>query len=475
MLKMYYLHDRDLIIGIHRPANNSELQLSTMIWIQLVILLAAILTGSRMKGIGLGVMGMMGLLLFIFVFHMRPTEPPLDVMLIIMAIVTTAAALQAAGGLDYLVGIAEKIIRKHPSQIIFIGPMVVYVLALFAGTSHIVYSVLPIISEVSAKRRIRPERPLSISVIASHIALTGSPMSAATAAFASILAYPTAAVDIMKICLPSCIIGVLAGAVSVLKMGKDLNKDPEFIEKMKDPEFAASIDSNITAQKKDINPRAKIAVIIFGCSILIVVLAGAFPSLLPFVGTGTANISVTATGRPTMGTVIEVVTLTGAALIMLVTKTTPADVVKASLFNSMGSAVVSVFGVVWMSSTFINHNQALIRDTFGNIASVYPSTFAIAIFIMGAFMFSQAATTRIMMPLGITLGIVHPSLIAMFPAVNSDFVLPGYPTLLAAISFDRTGTTKIGRYVVNHSFIRPGLVAITVAITVGFLLAKFLL
>lgn len=445
-----------------------------MIWVQLVILLAAILIGSRMKGIGLGVMGMLGLFLFILIFHMRPTEPPLDVMLIILAIVTTAATLQAAGGLDYLVGVAEKIIRSHPSQIIFIGPFVVYFLALFAGTSHIVYSVLPIIAEVSAKRRIRPERPLSISVVASHIALTGSPMSAATAAFATILAYPTAAVDIMKIGIPSCIVGVLAGAISVLKMGKELDADPEFLEKMKDPEFAASIDSVVNTEKRQSKPKAKIAVIIFGITILLIVLAGAFPSLLPVVPAGTANLSVKANGELTMGTVIEIVTLSGAAIMMLLTKTTPADVVKASLFNSMASAVVSVFGVVWMSSTFINHNQAILRNVLGDIAHVYPWTFAIAIFLMAMFMFSQAATTRTMMPLGITLGIAHPSLIAMFPAVNADFVLPGYPTLLAAINFDRTGTTKIGKYVINHSFMRPGIVAISVAIATGFLLAKIL-
>jgi len=428
-----------------------------------------------MKGIGLGVMGMMGLFLFILVFHMRPTEPPLDVMLIILAIVTTAATLQAAGGLDYLVGVAEKIIRRHPSQIIFIGPFVVYFLALFAGTSHIVYSVLPIIAEVSAKKRIRPERPLSISVVASHIALTGSPMSAATAAFATILAYPGAAVDIMKICIPSCIVGVLAGAISVLKMGKELGSDPLFQEKMKDPVFAASIDAVVIAEKKQVKPKAKIAVIIFGCTILLIVLAGSFPSLIPIVGSGVANLSVNANGSLTMGTVIEVLTLSGAALMMLLTKTTPADVVKASLFNAMASAIVSVFGVVWMSATFINHNQAILRRVLGDMAHVYPWTFAIAIFLMAVFIFSQAAATRTMMPLGIALGIVHPSLIAMFPAVNSDFVLPGYPTLLAAINFDRTGTTRIGRFVVNHSFIRPGLVAVSVAIGVGFLLVKLVL
>lgn len=446
-----------------------------MIWIELIILLSAILAGSRMKSIGLGVMGMVGLFIFVLFFHMRPTEPPLDVMLIILSIVTTAATLQAAGGLDYLVGIAEKIIRSRPSQIIFIGPVVVYFLALFAGTSHIVYSMLPIISEVSAKRRIRPERPLSISVVASHLALTGSPMSAATAALAALLAYPGAAVDIMKIGIPSCIIGVLAGAVSVLKMGKELEQDPVFLEKMKDPEFARSIDSIEKVKGREIKKGAKTAVFIFGITILLIVLAGAFPSLVPRVPAGKANLSVNADGTLKMATLIEIITLSGSALIMLLTKTTPAETTRASLFTSMAAALVSVFGVVWMSSTFIDHNQAAIQAALGDITHTHPWTFAIAVFIMGMFMFSQAATTRTMMPLGLALGIAHPSLIAMFPTVNSDFVLPGYPTLLAAIQFDRTGTTKIGRFVVNHSFIRPGLVAVTVAVIVGFILAGLIL
>jgi anaerobic C4-dicarboxylate transporter DcuA len=446
-----------------------------MIWLELFILFSCILVGARMRGIGLGVMGMVGQLLFIFIFHMRPTDPPLDVMLIILAMVTTAATLQAAGGLEYLVSIAEKVIRKHPSQIVFLGPAVVYVLALFAGTAHIVYSMLPIISEVSLKRRIRPERPLSISVVASHIALTGSPMSAATAVFAGLLAYPGAVLDIMKIGIVSGFVGVMAGSLSVLWMGKDLDQDPLFLSKMKDPQFAASVDIDENNQQRSLKPGAKIAVGIFCLTILVIVLAGAFPGILPSFGVGVANSSVNANGSLTMGSVIEMVTLSGAAAMMILTKTKATEVVKASLFTSMASAVVSVFGVVWMSSTFIHHNQAAMQHTLGSVAQSYPWTFAVILFFMGIFMFSQSGTTRAMMPLGLALGISHPALIAMFPAVNSDFVLPGYPTLLAAINIDKTGTTRIGRFVINHSFIRPGVVAIAVAIATGFLLSAILL
>jgi anaerobic C4-dicarboxylate transporter DcuA len=442
-----------------------------MIWLQFLVLLAMILIGSRLKGIGLGLMGVLGMLIYIVVFRMRPTGPPGDVMLIILSIVTTAAALQAAGGLDYLVTVAERIIKSNPKRITFIAPMTVYFLCLFAGTAHIVYSLLPIIAEVSAKSRVRPERPLSISVIASHMALTGSPMSAATAALASILAFPGASLVIMKVCIPACVLGVLAGAIAVWKTGKDLDKDPEFLEKMKDPAFAATLDHEETGEKREIRPGAKVSVGIFGLAILVIILAGAFPSYIPNMGNGAGNFNVYADGTLKMVTVIQVVTLSAAALIMLITKTSPAQITKASLFTSMASALVSVLGVVWMSSTFMAHNETVIKDVLGDVTRQYPWVFAIAVFVMGMLMFSQSATTKAMMPLGLSLGLGHPTLLAVFPAVNSDFVLPGYPTLVAAINFDRTGSTKIGKYVINHSFMIPGTVAIAVAIAVGFLLA----
>lgn len=428
-----------------------------------------------MKGIGLGVMGMVGLFIFLFVFKMKPTDPPLDVMLIIMAIVTTAATLQASGGLDYLVQLAEKIIRSNPSNITFIAPFTVYFLCLFAGTAHIVYSLLPIIAEVSAKKRIRPERPLSISVIASHLALTGSPMSAATAALVVVLAYPGALVDIMMICIPACIIGLLIGCFSVFKYGLELENDPIFLEKMKDPEFAKSMNVAADGEEKPLKPGAKTSVLIFTFAIILIIIAGAFPSMVPSFEPGARTLAVAANGSLSMVTIISVITLTASAAMMLITKTSTADVTKASLFTSMASAVVSIFGVVWMSSTFMHSNSVLIQKSLGGIVSDYPWTFAIAVFIMGVLMFSQAATTKTMMPLGIALGLPPSALMAVFPAVNSDFVLPGYPTLLAAINFDRTGSTRIGKYVVNHSFNLPGIVAIGVAIAVGFLLGSFLL
>lgn len=428
-----------------------------------------------MKGIGLGVMGMVALAVYIFIFRMRPADPPIDVMLIILAVVTTAATLQAAGGMDYLVRLAEKILRSKPSLIVLLGPLVTYFFTLFAGTAHITYSLLPIIAEVSTKKKIRPERALSISVISSHLAITASPISAATAALLTILSGKIALLDILRVCIPATILGTLAGVVVCWKKGKELEKDPVFLEKMKDPEFAASIATDVQESKTPLLPGARLSVLIFGLAVLLIVLVGAFPNMLPSFGEGKSNMAVDATGHIKMAAVIELVMLAAAAAIMLLCRTTAAAVAKASLFNSGAQAVVSIFGVVWMSATFMQTNTGIIESTLGNMVRAAPWTFAIALFILSILLFSQAATTKALMPLGLSLGILPAHMVAMFPAVNGDFVLPGYPTLLAAINFDRTGSTHIGKYLVNHSFMIPGIVSVAVSVAAGFFLAGILL
>ncbi|HSK12191.1 MAG TPA: anaerobic C4-dicarboxylate transporter [Phnomibacter sp.] len=451
-----------------------------MIWIGFLVMLALIMVGAHMKGIGLGVMGMVGVFLFVMVFNMRPSDAPIDVMLIIMAIVTTSATLQAAGGLSYLVGIAEKIIRDHPGRITFIAPFTTYFLCLFAGTSHIVYSLLPIISEVATKRGIRPERPLSIAVIAAHLALTASPISAATAALITILATnplgnPITVVDVMLIGIPSGIVGILAGSLSVHRKGRELHQDPVFLKKMSDPVFAREIEMMHTTHLGKADKKAKRSVILFAIAILLVVLFSAFPQLLPVFEPGVGNYMVKADGSLTMVAVVSMVTLSTSAVIMLVTGTKAQAVAQTTLFTAMGVAAMCVFGVVWMASTFMLHHKAAIQDGLGHITSSAPWVFSFAVIIMAALIFSQSATTKAMMPLGITLGISNPALLAMFPAVNADFILPGYPTLLAAIQFDRTGSTRIGKWVFDHSFMWPGLVTLATAIMVGFLLVGLLL
>ena len=446
-----------------------------MIWVQFAVLLIMIVIGSRLKGIGLGLMGVLGMMIYVQFFRMRPVGPPGDIMLIILSIVTASAALQAAGGLDYLVQIAEKIIRKNPKNITLIAPVTAFVLCLFSGTSHVVYSLLPVISDLSARKGIRPERPLTATVIASHMALTGSPMAACTAAMATVLGYAKAPLDIMMVSIPACFIGSMAAALVMYNYRKDLKDDSGYIGKLKDPEFVAYLKSEEAGTTREVSRDAKLSVAIFGLAIVLIVLGGSFPHLVPNMVGGDANTMVNADGSLKMVTIISIVSLSAAGLIALFTKAKPDLIIKQSLFLSMATALISVYGVVWMSATFMAANEAAIRDGLGSLTGKYPWIFSIAIFIMGILMFSQGATTKAMMPLGLTLGLAGPSLIAMFPAVSSFFVLPGYPTILAAINIDRTGSTKIGKYVVNHSFMLPGMVGTIVAVAVGFLLAGIFL
>ena len=451
-----------------------------MIFLQLAILLVCIFIGARMSGIGLGVMGMIGLLILLFVFKMQPADPPLEVMLIILSVVTAAAALQAAGGMDYLVNLAGKLLRSRPGQITFLGPLVTYCFTLFAGTAHISYSILPIIAEVAIKKRIRPERALSMSVTAAHMGITASPVSAASAALLTVLAPAGIKLaDILLICIPSTIIGVIVGILFVWKRGKELNVDPEFIERMKDPVFAKNLDagSGSNDSAAALKPGATSSVAIFALAVLGVVLIGSFPSLLPvFSGEGfKPGFSVNASGQVQIPSMIMMIMLAAAGLIILFCKTTAAQVTKASLFASAGQATIAVFGVVWMSSTFMNHNAVVIENTLGNLVTSYPWTFALALFTLSILLFSQAATTKALVQLGLALGLPPAYLVGIFPAVNGHFFIPGYPTLLTAIQFDRTGTTRIGKYVLNHSFMLPGIVTTVASVIAGVLLQYFLL
>jgi len=450
-----------------------------MIFLKLAVLLICIFLGARMSGIGLGVMGMIGLLIFLFVFGMLPADPPIEVMLIIMSVVTAAAALQAAGGMDYLVNTAGKILRSKPGQIAFLGPIVTYFFTLFAGTAHISYSILPIIAEVAIKARIRPERALSMSVTAAHMGITASPVSAASAALLTVLAASGIKLaDILMVCIPSTLIGVIVGILFVLKKGKELSDDPEFLERMKNPEFARKLEGDQREAKMSLKPGAIKSVFIFAAAVLAVVLLGSFPAFLPdFSQTEgfRAGFAVNAAGQVQMPSMIMMIMLAATGLIILFANTTAGQVTKASLFSSAGQATIAVFGVVWMSGTFMEHNYEVIKSTLGNLVTAYPWLFALALFTLSILLFSQAATTKALMPLGLTLGMAPAYLVGIFPAVNGHFFVPGYPTLLAAIQFDRTGTTKIGKYVLNHSFMLPGIVTTLASVIAGLILQKILL
>ena len=428
--------------------------------LQFLFVLVAIIVGARLGGIGLGVMGGIGLAVLTFIFGLEPTMPPIDVMLMIAAVISAASCMQAAGGLDYMVKIAERILRRNPAHITILAPLVTYTFTFIAGTGHIAYSLLPVIAEVATETKIRPERPLGIAVIASQQGITASPISAATVALLGMLAgFGIDLFDILKICIPATIIGVLAGALYSMRVGKELVNDPEYIKRLK----AGLLDEKHT-QLTDVKnlTKARISVVIFLLSTLLIVLFGSIPALRP-------SFDGSALGMPIL---IEILMLTAAALILLVTRTNGIEATKGSIFSAGMQAVIAIFGIAWMGDTFINGNIAELKGAIEGIVSQMPWLFGVALFVMSILLYSQAATIRAIAPLGIALGISPMMMIALFPAVNGYFFIPNYPTVIAAINFDRTGSTGIGKWILNHSFMMPGLITTVVSLGVGLLLIQ---
>lgn len=429
--------------------------------IQLLFVLTAIILGARLGGIGLGVMGGAGLAILVFVFGLEPTSPPIDVMLMIAAVISAAAAMQAAGGLDYLVHVAEKLLRKNPSRVTILSPLVTYAFTFIAGTGHVAYSVLPVIAEVARETKIRPERPLGIAVIASQQAITASPISAATVALLGLLAgFDISLFDILKVSVPATLVGVLVGAFFSRKVGAELVDDPEYRRRLEAGEFNEQKQAGMATVH---NMRhAKLSVLVFVLATVLIVLFGSISSMRPVFD-----------GKPMgMPGLIEILMLTAAAIIMICTRTNGIEATRGSVFSAGMQAVIAIFGIAWMGDTFINGNLHVLTGSIEGIVRSMPWLFGVALFVMSVLLYSQAATVRAIVPLGIALGLSPWMLIALFPAVNGYFFIPNYPTIVAAINFDRTGTTHIGKWVLNHSFMMPGLVATVVAIMTGLLLIQ---
>ena len=433
--------------------------------LQLLFVLIAIIIGARLGGIGLGVLGGLGLAVLTFVFGLEPTSPPIDVMLMIVAVIAAASCMQAAGGLDLMVKWAEKLLRRNPSKITILSPLVTYVFTFIAGTGHVAYSVLPVIAEVATETKIRPERPLGIAVIASQQAITASPISAATVALLSMLAgYNISLMNILMISVPCTLVGVLAGAFYSLRVGKELTEDPEYLRRVANGEFT---NDKYVSKGVENHRAALLSVVIFITATIGIVLFGSMDSLRPVFALADG-----ATRQMQMAHIIEILMLSAAALILLITRTDGIKAVQGSVFSAGMQAVVAIFGIAWMGDTFIGGNMAELKGSIEHIVTEMPWLFGLALFVMSILLFSQAATIRALLPLGIALGISPYMLIALFPAVNGYFFIPNYPTVVAAINFDRTGTTHIGKYVLNHSFMMPGLIATGVSVALGLLMIQ---
>ena len=437
-----------------------------LLFAELAVVLALIFIGSKVGGIGLGIYGMVGVFILVFVFGLEPGDIPIDVMLIIVAVITASACLQAAGGLDYMVSVAAKFLRKHPNQITYYGPLTTWLFCLLAGTAHTSYALLPIISEIATKAKVRPERPLSVATISASLGITGSPVSAATAAILSqalLGAHGVGMKEIMLVTIPSSFVAILLASFVQNFVGKPLEEDPEYqrrvAEGLIDPEETVE-----TASAEPVNPRAKWAVLAFLLGVVLVVVFGSFPSLRP-----------TFNGQAvSMNSIIEMIMMSIAAVILLVGKADARKAASGNVFAAGMNAMVSIFGVAWMGSTFFEANKELILGSVGGVFAQYPILFAIPLFLMSIMLFSQAATVKTLYPVGLAMGIPPLALLAMFPAVNGYFFLPTYPTEVAAIGFDRTGTTKIGKYVINHSFQLSGFITTIVSIGLSFLIISIL-
>lgn len=423
--------------------------------LQLLFVLAAIIVGARLGGIGLGVMGGVGLAILTFVFGLQPTAPPIDVMLMIAAVISAASCMQAAGGLDFMVKLAERLLRRNPAHVTILSPLVTYLFTFVAGTGHVAYSVLPVIAEVAAETKIRPERPLGIAVIASQQAITASPISAATVALLGLLTgFDITLFDILKITIPATLIGVLVGAFASMRVGKELMEDPEYLHRM---EEGLLEDKHVELNDVKNMFQARLSVIIFIVATLLIVLFGSIPGLRPSFDGKVMD----------MPSLIEILMLSAAALILIISRTDGIKATQGSVFPAGMQAVIAIFGIAWMGDTFINGNITELTGSIEGIVRQMPWLFGVALFVMSILLYSQAATVRAIVPLGIALGISPMMLIALFPAVNGYFFIPNYPTVIAAINFDRTGTTGIGKWVLNHSFMMPGLVATIVSIVIG--------
>lgn len=430
--------------------------------LQLLFVLAAIIVGARLGGIGLGVMGGVGLAILTFVFGLQPTAPPIDVMLMIAAVISAASCMQAAGGLDFMVKLAERLLRRNPAHVTILSPLVTYLFTFVAGTGHVAYSVLPVIAEVAAETKIRPARPLGIAVIASQQAITASPISAATVALLGLLTgFDITLFDILKITIPATLIGVLVGAFASMRVGKELMEDPEYLRRM---EEGLLEDKHVELNDVKNMFQARLSVIIFIVATLLIVLFGSIPGLRPSFDGKVMD----------MPSLIEILMLSAAALILIISRTDGIKATQGSVFPAGMQAVIAIFGIAWMGDTFINGNITELTGSIEGIVRQMPWLFGVALFVMSILLYSQAATVRAIVPLGIALGISPMMLIALFPAVNGYFFIPNYPTVIAAINFDRTGTTGIGKWVLNHSFMMPGLVATIVSIVIGLLLIQIL-
>ena len=472
--------------------------------LQLCIVLAALWLGSRYGSLALGAISGIGLAILVFGFGMKPGTPPTDVIYIIIAAVTCAGIMQASGGMDWLIQLAEKMLRKHPDRITFLAPICTFFLTVLVGTGHVVYTLMPIICDIALKKGIRPERPCGIASIASQIGITCSPIAAAVVAFITISGgngYSITIPQVLMVTIPACLLGIFMASIASYKRGKDLDKDPEFQKKIADPAQREYIYGNTaTTLDKKISPESKRSVFIFFGALLVIVFFAIFQDLLPSFDSVKAikdapavelmgsqmtltadqlaklnvnldGVTETVSSPLKMNIVIQIVMITAAALMIIFCKASPKKAIAGPVWQSGMVAVVAIYGIAWLADTYFANYLPEIQNMLSGMVEKYPWSIAFAFFLVSVLVNSQGAVVVAMLPLAYKLGIDGWILLGVFPSVYGYFFIPNYPSDIATVNFDRTGTTVIGKYLLNHSFMMPGLVHTFIACVAGYLIA----
>ncbi len=439
--------------------------------VQFLIVLLALFVGARYGSLALGAISGIGLAILVLGFGLKPGTPPTDVIYIIIAAVTCAGMLQASGGMNWMIQLAERMLRSHPAYITILAPFVTFFLTVLVGTGHVVYTIMPIICDISLKQGIRPERPCSIASIASQIGITCSPIAAAVVSFMAISnanGFDVSIMQILMVTVPACIIGIAAAIAYSYNRGLDLDKDPAFQARCKDPELHQYMYGNsATTLDQKIEKHSKVAVWIFLAALLSIVVFAIFPDLLPEFPNKKGDL------KPLqMNLLIQMVMLTAAALMVFFAKAEPKKAVGGAVWQSGMVAVVAIFGIAWMADTYFGNYTAEIKEMMGGIVAQYPWAIAFVFFIVSVLINSQGAVVVSMLPLAYEMGIDGVVLLGVMPSVYGYFFIPNYPSDIATVNFDRSGTTVIGKYLFNHSFMIPGLIHVVTATVVGSLLAQ---
>jgi anaerobic C4-dicarboxylate transporter DcuB len=433
--------------------------------LQLLIVLGALWVGSRYGSLALGAISGIGLALLVFGFGLKPGTPPTDVIYIIVAAVTCAGIMQASGGMDWLIQIAERLLRKHPDRITFLAPLCTFFLTVLVGTGHVVYTLMPIICDIALKKGIRPERPCGVASIASQVGITCSPIAAAVVAFVSISNandFDITIPQVLMVSIPACLCGLMAAAAASYKRGLDLDKDPVFQARLQIPEQREYIyGSGATTLDKVIPVEAKRAVYIFLAALCVIVLFAAVPSLLPSWDGKALKMNI----------VIQIVMISAAALMIILCNASPKKAVAGPVWQSGMVAVVAIYGIAWLADTYFSNYLGEMQSMLTEIVKEYPWSIAFVFFLVSVLINSQGAVVVAMLPLAYSLGIEGPVLLGVLPSVYGYFFIPNYPSDIATVNFDRSGTTVIGKYLLNHSFMMPGLICVTTSTIVAYLLS----